>query len=138
MRLLVCGGRHYEDAELVQRALIALHWRSPISVLIHGNMTGTGIIAEGWARRAGVPVVRYPPNWELYGSKAEHLRSQFMLNDSRSTLVMAFPGGRNTADLVQQAMKAKIAVLEIPNHDGHPLPALQQLNGLLGAAYATV
>lgn len=126
MRLLVCGGRHFEDAETVQRALVSLHWKNTVTVLIHGSVTGSGIVAEAWARRAGVPVVRYPPNWELYGSKAERLRSQFMLHDSRPELVMAFPGGRNTADLVQQAINAKIAVIFIPADGAETCPIPKQ------------
>jgi SLOG family YspA-like protein len=114
MRLLVCGGRHFEDAETVHRELTRLHWQKPISVLIHGSVTGVGIAAEAWARRYGIAVVRYPPNWELYGKKAEGLRSDFMLGDSRPALVVAFPGGRHTADLVQRSINARIAVLVIP------------------------
>lgn len=70
MRLLVCGGRHFEDAEMVHHELTALHWRKPISVVVHGSIAGVGIIAEAWARRHGIAVVRYPPNWEFYGKKA--------------------------------------------------------------------
>lgn len=99
---------------MVHRELTRLHWQKPISVLIHGSVAGAGIAAEAWARRYGIAVVRYPPNWELYGKKAEGLRSDFMLEDSRPALVVAFPGGRHTADLVQRAINARIAVLAIP------------------------
>jgi hypothetical protein len=114
MRLLVCGGRHFEDAETVHRELTRLHWQKPIRVLIHGGVTGAGINAEAWARRYGIAVVRYPPNWELYGKKAEGLRNDFMLEDSRPALVLAFPGGRHTAHLVQRAINVQVAVLVIP------------------------
>ena len=114
MRVLVGGGRHFEDTEKVHRELVRLHWQKPISVLIHGSVTGVGIAAEAWARSSGTPVVRYPPNWKLYGKKAEGLRDAFMIEDSRPDLVLAFPGGRHTADLIQKAIDAKIAVLAIP------------------------
>ncbi|MFN4922630.1 DUF2493 domain-containing protein [Bradyrhizobium sp.] len=114
MRILVCGGRHFEDAEKVHRELVRLHWQRRITVLIHGSMTGAGIAAEEWARRNDVAVVRYPPNWELYGKKAEGRRNDFMLEDSRPALVLAFPGGRHTAALIQRATNAQIPVLAIP------------------------
>jgi hypothetical protein len=113
MRVLVGGGRHFEDAEKVHQELVRLHWRKPISVLIHGSVSGVGIAAEAWARSSGTPVVRYPPNWKLYGKKAEGLRDAFMIEDSRPDLVLAFPGGRHTADLIQKAIDAKIVVLAI-------------------------
>ena len=122
MRLLVCGGRHFEDAEMVHHELTALHWRKPISVVVHGSIAGVGIIAEAWARRHGIAVVRYPPNWEFYGKKAEGLRSDFMLTDSRPDLVVAFPGGRHTADLVQRAINVGLAVLAIPPNTAGACP----------------
>ena len=122
MRLLVCGGRHFEDAEMVHNELTALHWRKPISVVVHGSIAGVGIIAEAWARRHGIAVVRYPPNWEFYGKKAEGLRSDFMLTDSRPDFVVAFPGGRHTADLVQRAINVGLAVLAIPPNTAGACP----------------
>ena len=122
MRLLVCGGRHFEDAEMVHHELTALHWRKPISVVVHGSIAGVGIIAEAWARRHGIAVVRYPPNWEFYGKKAEGLRSDFMLTDSRPDFVVAFPGWRHTADLVQRAINVGLAVLAIPPNTAGACP----------------
>ncbi|KQT28386.1 hypothetical protein ASG57_17110 [Bradyrhizobium sp. Leaf396] len=122
MRLLVCGGRHFEDAEMVHHELTALHWRKPISVVVHGSIAGVGIIAEAWARRHGIAVVRYPPNWEFYGKKAEGLRCDFMLTDSRPDFVVAFPGGRHTADLVQRAINVGLAVLAIPPNTAGACP----------------
>ncbi|MBQ8103825.1 MAG: DUF2493 domain-containing protein [Afipia sp.] len=122
MRLLVCGGRHFEDAEMVHHELTALHWRKPISVVVHGSIAGVGIIAEAWARRHGIAVVRDPPNWEFYGRKAEGLRSDFMLTDSRPDFVVAFPGGRHTADLVQRAINVGLAVLAIPPNTAGACP----------------
>lgn len=122
MRLLVCGGRHFEDAEMVHHELTALHWRKPISVVVHSSIAGVGIIAEAWARRHGIAVVRYPPNWEFYGKKAEGLRSDFMLTDSRPDFVVAFPGGRHTADLVQRAINVGLAVLAIPPNTAGACP----------------
>src|ERR1700726_603413 len=91
MRVLVGGGRHFEDTEKVHRELVRLHWQKPISVLIHGSVTGVGIAAEAWARSSGTPVVRYPPNWKLYGKKAEGLRDASTGRDSRPAPALAFP-----------------------------------------------
>jgi YspA, cpYpsA-related SLOG family len=110
MRVLICGGRHCENEEAVHRELIRFNWRQAISVIIHGGVSGAGALAEGWARRNGVAVVRYPPNWECFGKKAEKLRNDFMLADSRPDCVIAFPGGRDTADLIAKASAAGLQV----------------------------
>jgi hypothetical protein len=79
MRVLVCGGRYYENSDVVHQELTRFHWRNSIDVIIHGGVSGAGAAAEGWARRNRAYVVRYPPNWEAWGKKAESLRNNFML-----------------------------------------------------------
>jgi hypothetical protein len=58
--------------------------------------------------------VRYPPNWQCLGKRAERLRNDFMLADSRPDFVVVFPGGRDTADLAAKGMAAGIRVLYAP------------------------
>ena len=119
MRVLICGGRHCEDAEFVHDELIRFNWRNPISVIIHGGLSGAGVAAEGWARRNGVAVARYPTNWEYFGKRAEKFRNDFMLADCRPDCVIAFPGGSSTADLVAKASAKGIKVLTRVNASAH-------------------
>lgn len=116
MRLLVCGGRHYDDADAVRGELDGAHGTGPLTVLIHGGLAGIGTAAEAWAREHNVHVVRYPPNWTLLGNKAEAHRNAFMLADSRPDMVLAFPGGRDTAELVRTARAAGLPVLCVRIH----------------------
>lgn len=115
MRVLVCGGRSYENTDAIHQELIRFHWQNPIDVIIHGGVSGAGVAAEAWARRNRVDVVRYPPNWECLGKRAERLRNDFMLADSCPDFVIVFPGGRDTADLAAKAMAAGIQVLYAPS-----------------------
>jgi hypothetical protein len=41
------------------------------------------------------------------------MRNQQMLDEGRPTLVVAFPGGRGTADMMRRARVAGIEVIEI-------------------------
>lgn len=109
MRLLICGGRHFDDAIKVENELSLLHARAPISVLIHGGMPGIGMPAEGWARRNNVHLVRYPANWSM-GKCGDTMRDRFMLADSRPDGLLAFPGGRRTDQLVCAAAERGLPV----------------------------
>ncbi|CEJ14075.1 hypothetical protein BN1110_04402 [bacterium YEK0313] len=111
MRLLICGGRHYDDADAIRQALDRQHRERPVSVLVHGGLAGIGSTAEAWAREHNVHVIRYPPNWTLLGSRAEAHRNAFMLTDSRPDFVIAFPGGRDTLELLRMARAAGLPVL---------------------------
>lgn len=132
MRLLICGGRHYDDADTIRRELDAAHGIEPLTVLIHGGLAGIGTAAEAWAREHNVHVVRYPPNWTLLGNKAEAHRNAFMLTDSRPGMIIAFPGGRDTAELVRMARAAGLPVLQARGHAAATAPGNDGCEGLGG------
>jgi len=112
MRILVCGGRDYDNWSAVREALDT---HNP-SVLIHGGASGADRLAGKWADVHGVPTIVFPANWRQ-GKKAGPLRNRFMLSEGKPDLVLAFPGGRGTADMVSVARAAGVAV-----HEPHPQP----------------
>lgn len=113
MRVLVCGGRGYDDADRVHAVLGKLHSEAGIDVVIEGGARGADFWGHHWAEHNGVMTERYPADWENHGSFAGHMRNTRMLNEGRPDLVVAFPGGRGTADMVRKARKAGVKVVEI-------------------------
>ncbi len=97
MRLLISGGRHFDDTAIIRKELDHIQNAFPISVLIHGGLPALGVEAENWAREHNIHVIRYPANWSLLGKHAEARRNAFMLEDSRPDIILMFPGGRQTA-----------------------------------------
>lgn len=68
MRILVCGGRDFNERELVIGWLTGLHFgnKGPIDVLIHGAAKGADTLAAEWALRNNVPTLAYPADWTKY------------------------------------------------------------------------
>ncbi|WP_068458962.1 DUF2493 domain-containing protein [Hyphomicrobium sulfonivorans] len=112
MRVLVCGGRDFSDAAAVSRELDALALSGPLT-LIEGGAFGADRLARLWALRKGLEVVTFPANWKLHGKAAGPLRNQEMLDAGRPDLVVAFVGGRGTADMVRRARAAGVKVREV-------------------------
>jgi hypothetical protein len=110
IRLLACGGRYYDDAELVGIVLDRIHKETPISVLIHGDAAGADRLADAWAKRVGVSVDRYPADWLNLGRAAGPVRNQLMINEGKPDMVLAFPGGHGTRDMVDRARMAGLIV----------------------------
>ena len=108
MKVIVCGGRNYSDRKRVFTTLDALHAETPITVLMHGDARGADALADDWA--AGkVKTATFTPAWEQHGRAAGPLRNQEML-DAGPDLVVAFPGGHGTADMIQRAVKVGVPV----------------------------
>ena len=113
MVILVCGGRTYNNKDKVNEVLSSIHKEKPITVLIHGAAKGADTLAGYWARENGIKEKQYPALWNTHGKAAGIMRNQKMLDDNKVDLVIAFPGGKGTADMVERAKKANIEVREI-------------------------
>lgn len=113
MRVLVCGGRTFDDKELIYATLDRLHKLHGFDVLIEGDAHGVDRIAGYWARRNRVDDLKFAAKWNDYGNAAGPIRNRKMLEDGRPDLVVAFPGGRGTENMVRLAKAAGVAVIEI-------------------------
>lgn len=110
MRVLVCGGRDYRNWKRLRFVLNRIHKYHGVDVLIEGGAKGADLMASSWAAINGVPAIRFPADWHRHGKAAGHIRNQQMLDEGKPDLVVAFPGGKGTADMVRRARKAKIPV----------------------------
>lgn len=113
----MCGGREFGKTapeRFVLRDVLDLwHQRRPITTLIHGAARGADTLAGEWAEAKGVGVHAFPVHpaqWEAQGKAAGHLRNARMLAEGRPDAVLAFPGGRGTADMVAKARAAGVPV----------------------------
>lgn len=84
--------------------------------IIHGGANGIDSMADSWAcatrtKREVYPVT--PEEWEKLGKSAGSIRNGFMLT-KEPNLVLAFPGGNGTADMVVRAEAAKVKVFKVP------------------------
>lgn len=113
MRVLVCGGRSYNDRTRVVNVLTKLHAGAGIDMLIEGGANGADRLAREWAETSLVPLKTFAADWENYGTMAGPLRNQLMLDEGKPDVVIAFPGGRGTADMKKKARKAGVEVIEI-------------------------
>src|SRR5262249_443502 len=132
MRVLVCGGRDFEDAGLMISVLDRLHTQQVSTVLIHGNAGGADRIADAWASGRGIPREPYEVpqgEWDEIGKKAAPLRNQRMLDEGKPDLVVAFPGGGGTKDIVRRAVKAGVSVHEVNRTDDWWVQAADQGGG---------
>lgn len=109
MRVLVCGGRDFND---YPKVIDVLEDIKP-SLIIHGAASGAdtlgGMFAKGWS----IPVEAYPADWKAHGKAAGPIRNKQMLVEGKPDLVVAFPGGRGTENMIKQATTAGVPVRRI-------------------------
>lgn len=116
MKVLVCGGRKFSDRDLLYKVLNVIHngVKGGITTIIHGGATGADSIAGDWS----VNVLKkeaevYLANWNMHKTAAGPIRNRKMLKEGKPDLVVAFPGGSGTADMIKIAVAAGLKVFDI-------------------------
>lgn len=115
MKILVCGGRDFKDSQFVYDTLDELDQRESITRIIHGTTYGADTFSDGWAMSRGRDVKRcpvLPTEWHSFGKRAGSMRNQRMLDEGKPDMVVAFKGGKGTADMVRRAKHAGVSVIE--------------------------
>lgn len=112
MRVLVCGGRDFSDREAVYAELSAQHAKHRFTHLIHGCARGADALAGEWADDNAVNATCYMADWARHGKAAGPMRNREMLEDGKPDLVIAFPGGAGTRNMVDAALSAGVECIE--------------------------
>ena len=96
-------------------------------MVIEGGATGADRLCREWARAHGVHTLRVDALWDFYAEqerkgvpgatrgKAGPVRNSAMVRLAKllSAVVVAFPGGEGTADLVGKARGMGLVVVEV-------------------------
>jgi hypothetical protein len=112
--VIVTGGRNYKNEHLVRRVLKTLN----PDIVLFGDATGADEFAEKWSKdHRPNKHKRFDTDWDSYGRSAGPIRNREMIDYALSLdpwpLVVAFPGGRGTADCVRQAHDERFVVLRV-------------------------
>lgn len=112
MIVLVCGGRDFSDYTLLKESLDKI---KPTQI-ISGGAQGADSLAEVYANELNIPIKVFKADWKTYGRPAGMIRNQKMLDEGMPDLVVAFPGGRGTADMVKRAKREGFKVVVVVPH----------------------
>jgi len=123
-RMLVYGGRAYDDRRRLHDVLDAAHERDPITVIIEGEASGADRLARLWAESRGIFVDPYPADWDnverpgavvkrnrrgkLYDAAAGPFRNEQMLRDGCPDGAIGFPSmpmGKGTLDMTTRCLE---------------------------------
>lgn len=137
MKILVCGGRSFADLSTSEKkkdkksiaqynfVMQELHkiteefskfykpddnWLPSDITIISGGARGVDSVAIDFAVVNWCPFVEFKADWKKHGKSAGPIRNQAMIDEGKPDLVVAFPGGAGTADMVHRAAKNNIPV----------------------------
>lgn len=140
--VLVCGGRDYgripprtpankldeerikaiKERETLFDFLDLIHKKRPITLIVQGYAEGADKMAHEWSVERGVRSTgaKYritSSMWNKMGKSAGFIRNKNMRDEQLPDLVIAFPGGNGTANMVRIAERAGTDVYVV-NEEG--------------------
>lgn len=111
---VVCGshfGDGTPDGSVVARGVREwLRLYGPIHHMVTGGASGVDSIAHALALTLGLVASVIPALWGKYGDAAGPIRNRQILEKFDVDVVLAFPGGNGTADMIGLAEAAGIPV----------------------------
>ncbi len=106
-KLIIAGSRHYNNYEHVEHAVdifLATTGITPTEI-VSGGARGVDALGERYAQERGIPLTRFPANWDEHGRAAGPIRNAEMATYA-DVLVAFSSGGRGTENMIAQMATA--------------------------------
>ena len=126
MRILVTGSRHYSDYDYFSKMMNQFCFRPGFvtDTIIHGAAQGVDTMAGRWVRETNsmrnhdpvITEIEEPAKWRGHGKAAGPIRNKLMLDKHKPDVVLAFPGGKGTANMTKLAKWYGVPVVTIGHY----------------------
>lgn len=110
MKLIIAGSRDLTNVKYLDLIdeLIKQNNLDPKEV-VSGAARGIDTLGEIWARENGIPVVRFPADWNLYGKSAGFIRNSQMAEYGTALLVIRFEHSKGSKSMLECATRAGLS-----------------------------
>ena len=109
MKLIVAGSRSFEDFNYLSETIEA-NFDVVSLEIVSGGARGTDRLGEEFSRKWGIPLHRFPAEWDKHGRSAGYIRNKEMA-DFGDALIAFWDGySKGTGHMIDLATKAGLRV----------------------------
>lgn len=108
VRTIIAGSRALTDPALVEEAVKASGFE--VTTVISGTAKGIDQLGERWAEARGLPVERFPADWDTHGKAAGRLRNREMIEVAEALVAIWDSVSRGTEDCIAEARRRGLKV----------------------------
>lgn len=107
MKLGVVGSRKGISPEKVSLILDNFKARMKIDLIVSGGAHGVDTFAARWAKKNGIEVQFFSPDWKTFGKSAGAIRNQKIVDASDELAIFWDGESKGTAITIKMAEKAR-------------------------------
>lgn len=109
LRTIIAGSRSAELINVIN-AIDSAEFKDQISVIISGTAKGADYYGEVYAKAAGIPIERFPADWDKYGKRAGYLRNVQMANAADALIAVWDGASKGTNHMINIANEKNLLV----------------------------
>lgn len=110
MRVIIAGSRTFNavDYPLIEEACLAsTYWYTEV---ISGTAEGVDALGEHFAKLMGIPVRRFPADWDRYGRSAGIRRNEEMAKNADALVAIWDGRSKGTSHMIAEARRRQLLV----------------------------
>lgn len=108
MRTIIAGSRNGVTLKHVEDAVAAAGWE--ITTAISGTARGADQMGESYAEAHGIPVEKFPADWDSYGKRAGYIRNSQMAENAEALIAIWDGQSRGTMHMINIASQKGLKV----------------------------
>ena len=104
MKLIIAGSREFTDYKLLTETMAVGGLNADIvATVVSGCARGADRLGEKWAVAHGIPIARFPANWDSYGKRAGYVRNSEMAEYADACIVFWNGSSKGTKHMIDVA-----------------------------------
>jgi len=108
MKTIIAGSRGITDYKELQKAISA--GGIMITSVISGTAAGVDRLGEEYASEYGLPLYKYPAEWDRYGKSAGYRRNEQMADEGEALLAIWDGTSRGTKHMIDIARRKGLKI----------------------------
>jgi hypothetical protein len=113
MKIIVAGGRDFNDYELLKENLNEIVGDNSNIEIVSGMARGTDLLGIKYANELGYPVKEFPAQWDKYGKSAGYRRNEEMAKYSDTCVCFWDRKSKGTKHMIDLSNKYNLKTFVI-------------------------
>lgn len=109
MKTIIAGSRDVPEYEFVKVAMDKVSWE--VTEVVSGMARGVDKYGLRWAHENGIPVAKFPADWDRHGKGAGYIRNKEMAKYADALVAVWDGKSRGTKNMIKQAKEHGLKVL---------------------------